>query len=432
MTMLERLNGCVVLPLGIVLISGLARADLSTDRARGMQDPGELDESPRRRVSLDLTLDQIIVAELPEIRSLAACPACAARQGEREQRELALQVARLREELQKARSGKQRDAEAALLFKLAYLLEKANQHAQASELVRPLIEQHPDSRFVPLAYALAAEHFIHRREPDTALEFYRRIERYPQSSVFAYATFKTGWCQYDIGLFNAAVETFLSLVAIAEDEKTNDSKAHKVSLTKAARSSLVLAYAQAPGLRPDLAWPLFRRVGGDSAERMLEALAESYWDGGMFAESTTVYRQIISQHPADPRVCHWQNLIVRNATAGSSKADQLREIRQLAAVYDELGKRGAAKQTVEQCEKWFREVAKELARIWHQEAMHACFGDVSANPIALIELYLAHFPDDPDAPELRFRYAQLLTRGVREEWERAAILERMKRESVRK
>ena len=83
---------------------------------------------------------------------------------------------------------------------------------------------------------------------------------------------------------------------------------------------------------------------------MMEALAELYWEQGKFAESSRVYRKVISQNMDSPRICEWQNKIVRNTLSQGSKRDQVQEIQRLGAVYDRVADMKAIKKDqLEEC-----------------------------------------------------------------------------------
>src|SRR5947199_180418 len=70
---------------------------------------------------------------------------------------------------------------------------------------------------------------------------------------------------------------------------------------------------------------------------MMESLAELYWEEGKFVESTRVYKKVIAQNIDSPRICEWQNKIVRNTLSSGNKRDQVQEIGRLGAVHDKVG-----------------------------------------------------------------------------------------------
>ena len=134
---------------------------------------------------------------------------------------------------------------------------------------------------------------------------------------------------------------------------------------------------------------------------MMEALAELYWEQGKFAESTRVYKKVIAQNMDSPRICEWQNKIVRNTLSAGYKKDQVQEIERLGAVYDKVGEmKGAKKDQREECRNAFHDTSKELALIWHKEAQRTKNQDTYALDKFVYKVFLDHFPKDKDAYEM--------------------------------
>jgi len=71
---------------------------------------------------------------------------------------------------------------------------------------------------------------------------------------------------------------------------------------------------------------------------MLEALAELYWEQGMFGDSSKVYRKILSLNEKSPRLCEWQYKILRNTLSAGTKRDQVQEVRRLGTIYEHMQK----------------------------------------------------------------------------------------------
>src|SRR5206468_8451289 len=118
---------------------------------------------------------------------------------------------------------------------------------------------------------------------------------------------------------------------------------------------------------PDNAWAFLQRTGGDFAPKMMEGLAELDWEQGKFPASTRVYRKVISMNMDSPRICEWQNKIVRNTLSAGNKRDQVQEIERLGAVYDKVAEmKGVKKDQLEECRNTFHDTTKELALIWHK------------------------------------------------------------------
>ena len=236
-----------------------------------------------------------------------------------------------------------------VLFKLAYLLTSVKKEDQARDYFLRLIREYPNSKYIPDAYLSFAEFYFNKGEMDNALRFYEKVEQFPKSSVYPYAVYKKGWCYVNLGDFKTALETFVGVVRMTQDPKaSNISKAQKQALEKEAKKDIVKAYSHVGG--PDKAWEFFQRTGGDFAPKMMEALAEMYWEQGKFAESSRVYRKVISMNMDSPRICEWQNKVVRNTLSQGSKRDQVQEIQRLGAVYDRVADMKAIKKDqLEEC-----------------------------------------------------------------------------------
>ncbi|HVZ71506.1 MAG TPA: tetratricopeptide repeat protein [Polyangia bacterium] len=304
-----------------------------------------------------------------------------------------------------------------VLFKLAYLLTSVKKEDQAREFFLRLIKDYPNSKYIPDAYLSFAEFYFDKGEMDAAMKFYEKVEQFPKSSVYPYAVYKKGWCYVNLGDFKTALETFVGVVRMTQEGKIQVNPAQKQALAKEAKKDIVKAYAHVGG--PDKAWEFFQRTGGDFAPKMMEALAELYWEQGKFTDSTRVYKKVISMNMESPRICEWQNKIVRNTLSSGSKKDQVQEIERLGAVYDLVDKmKDVKKDQMEECRNSFHDTSKELALIWHKEAQRTKNADTYALDKYVYKVFLDHFPKDKDAYDMSFYYGELL--WTLENWKDAA------------
>jgi tetratricopeptide (TPR) repeat protein len=304
-----------------------------------------------------------------------------------------------------------------VLFRLAFLLTSVKKEDQAREFFHRLIKDYPNSKYIPDAYLSFAEYYFDKGDMDSALKFYEKVEQFPNSSVYPYAVYKKGWCYVNQGDYKTALETFVSVVRMASDNKVKVSAAQKQALMKEAKKDIVKAYAHVGG--PDKAWEFFQRTGGDYAPKMMEALAELYWEQGQFQDSSRVYKKVIAQNMDSPRICEWQNKIVRNTLSAGNKKDQVQEIERLGAVYDKVADmKGMKKDQLEECRNTFHDTTKELALIWHKEAQKTKNQDTYALDKFIYKVYLEHFPKDKDSYEMSYYYGELL--WTLENWKDAA------------
>ena len=304
-----------------------------------------------------------------------------------------------------------------VLFRLAFLLTSVKKEDQAREFFHRLIKDYPNSKYIPDAYLSFAEYYFDKGEMDNALKFYEKVEQFPNSSVYPYAVYKKGWCYVNQGDYKTALETFVGVVRMASDPKIKATPAQKQALMKEAKKDIVKAYAHVGG--PEKAWEFFQRTGGDYAPKMMEALAELYWEQGQFGDSSRVYKKVIAQNMDSPRICEWQNKIVRNTLSAGNKKDQVQEIERLGAVFDKVGDmKGVKKDQLEECRNTFHDTTKELALIWHKEAQKTKNTDTYALDKFVYKVFLDHFPKDKDAYEMGYYYGELL--WTLENWKDAA------------
>jgi tetratricopeptide (TPR) repeat protein len=303
-----------------------------------------------------------------------------------------------------------------VLFKLAFLLTSVKKEDQAREFFLRLIKDYPNSKYIPDAYLSFAEYYFDKGEMENALKFYEKVEQFPKASVYPYAVYKKGWCYVNMGDHKTALETFVGVVRMATEGKANINVAQKQSLIKEAKKDIVKAYAHVGG--PDKAWEFFQRTGGDYAPKMMEALAELYWEQGKFVDSSRVYRKIIAQNMDSPRICEWQGKVVRNTLSSGNKRDQVQEIERMGAVYDKVVEMKLKKDQMEECRNAFHDTSKELALIWHKEAQKTKNADTYQLVQYVYREFLKHFPDDKDSYDMNFYFGELL--WTLERWKDAA------------
>ena len=186
---------------------------------------------------------------------------------------------------------------------------------------------------------------------DAAKKFYEKVEQFPKSDVYGYAVYKKGWCYINLGDFKTALETFVERDPAGPGRQgrptTSCGNAVAGARGEEGRGQGLRPHA---GAGPDKAWDFFTRVGGDFAPKMMEALAELYWEQGMFADSTKVYHKLMALNPESPRLCEWQNKVVRNTLSAGTKKDQVQEINRLGIAYDRVKALPTAKKDqVDEC-----------------------------------------------------------------------------------
>ena len=333
-------------------------------------------------------------------RDLDGKPAARALQADYERREREATLAAVREYLEVAdhpdrfHDYKRMDE---VLFYLAYLLNQVKKEDAARGYLKRLIKDHPTSRFIPDALLAFGEHFFDQAQLENALVFYDKVLEYPGSRLYGYALYKKGWCAYNLGDFKQALVLFVQVTELAAKTPAAD----RLQLGREARRDVVRTYAQLG--TAERAWPFFQRVGGVSAGAMLEQLAELFAGQGKFGEAARLYRQLIAQAPASPRVCMWQGEVVK-ATLGETGA------RAEPATVRELERPDAlvALTADRACRENASALERELGPVWHKEAQTTGVTRSYELAHAIYQLFLRRFPDQPQALAITFYDGELL------------------------
>jgi tetratricopeptide (TPR) repeat protein len=186
------------------------------------------------------------------------------------------------------------------LFDAAYMLSQENRRDESLTLFQRILDQLPRSRFVPHAALARAETFFENGDMKTALQYYQRVQAYPNSVVYGYASYKVGWAHYNLRENDEALAAFARVIDLGTQGKLEPSSSE--TMIKECRKDLVLVYSAA-GQR-DKAWPFFRRYGDrDQALAMLERLASLYDDQGKAAEADATRKEVarLRSMPNNPR-----------------------------------------------------------------------------------------------------------------------------------
>jgi cellulose synthase operon protein C len=298
---------------------------------------------------------------------------------------------------------------------------------EAKELYRRLIKEHPGSRFSPDAHLALAEMLFNQGDFDAAALEYAQVLAFPEAMTWGYALYKQGWCHMNQNQPRRAMEVFERVIALEHEDRIPAER--RRPLVHEARRDLVKAYALlapaadpadagAPG-GPDRAAEYFGKWGGAVTPQLLDLLAERYFEQELLPASQAIYRDLIANHLDSPRLCSWQNSLVRIAMLSGSHKEQVAEVQRLGAVLSRVeGQTSLPAADREACRTHLRDTLKELTLASHKKGQkeHALGLYELADP--LYRQYLTRFRDEKDAYAMTFYHAEVLWTLGR--WEEAA------------
>src|SRR4029078_5694840 len=125
-----------------------------------------------------------------------------------------------------------------------------------------LIQNYPNSKFIPFAYLAFADYFFETNHLAQAAKLYDKMLEFPDSPVYPYAMYKKGWVYLNLDRHQDALETFFEVAAKTKGQK-------KSAITnKAPKKYFGRPYAEVG--KPQMALKAFKRVDEGYSFNMLK------------------------------------------------------------------------------------------------------------------------------------------------------------------
>ncbi|WAS94702.1 tetratricopeptide repeat protein [Nannocystis punicea] len=309
------------------------------------------------------------------------------------------------------------------LYFYAFELGQLKREQEMKDAYIRLIQDYPNSQYIPNAYLSFADYYFNQSKIGDALQLYEKVITFKDSPVYAYALYKMAWCHLNpVGTadprYDLSLDFFVKTITATLEGRAG-SEANAKQLRRDARRDLVRAFVMAG--KPSKAWEFFQKVGDGPKEdenmsrKMMELLAVQYFGQGMYTESTYTYHKLQELFPDDAQTCEWQGRVVINALATDNKEFQWTETARLGEYWDKF-KNGSQKEAVKRkCRDETLDTMKQMATVWHDEAEKTKNEATYALAEKAYEGFLKTFPKDKDSYEIQMYYAELL-------WARASSL----------
>ena len=293
---------------------------------------------------------------------------------------------------------------------------------QALVVYRKLIKDHPKNQYISDAWLAFGEYYFQvgpedDRDVNKALDAYIKAAANQESAVFGYATYKQGWCYYNLSRHDKAASKFKEVVLYSQVNSAILG-ARRIGLAKEARKDYVLAYAQY-GAAASAPAEFKTIADGDEHRAMLERLGDLYYGDGKDREAIITYQTLMKMSPESTKNPIYQGKIVKLASRIGEKKQVVGQARKLVEEYKRVRgvyagiKAGDPKK--EQVADDLRgaddisdNTLRFLSTTWHNEAKKTLDNSTFEYAYELYGDYLDLFPDRKESYEMRFFYAELL------------------------
>jgi cellulose synthase operon protein C len=311
-----------------------------------------------------------------------------------------------------------------VLYFLGYNLMEMGEERKALVAYNRLVEKFPKSKYLPDAYLAFGEYYFNNSRAKReflakALENYKKAAAYVDSAVYAFALYKEGWCYFNLADYGKAMDLWKAVVLYGEFsgasalEKAGGAKG-KSALIREARRDFVRAYERSGGT-PDQARSVFPEVAHnpDDLWEMYKTLANLYYDQGNDKYAALAYYLLIKERPLSPEAPGFQAKIVDCVLREGNKKATVAQVRRLVKIIGDVEKSGnvktdADKKALADAKKQSEAILSSLAVNWHNEGKKTRDDETFVATDEVYGDYLALFPDNPKAYDMRFFWAELL------------------------
>ena len=118
-----------------------------------------------------------------------------------------------------------------VLFYLGYNQQELGQRDAAVKNYLMLVQEFPQSQFVPDTYVQLGNHFFDNNKLKEARGYYEKARASKVPKVYAYAVYKLAWCDYNAGAYDEGLARLHEVVSYAGDrgEELGDLKTESLN-----------------------------------------------------------------------------------------------------------------------------------------------------------------------------------------------------------
>ncbi|MEQ1564688.1 MAG: tetratricopeptide repeat protein [Myxococcota bacterium] len=287
------------------------------------------------------------------------------------------------------------------LFFLGSSLADLGRARESADAFAQLVRSYPRSDYAADAYVQLGEHYLEvEHDPARALSAYQKAASWPDHPMAAYASYKLGWCYYNVGAYDEAIRALQRVVETGSQLQLQQEALHDLVrfFADADQEQRAIAYFAHLG-RPELTRPLLR------------ALAETLAEQGKDQRAIETYRRLILDDPLAEDAPDAQLAIVAAYARLGLRGDQLAQLERARADYGP-GSSWAAGVDPDAVAGARTRLAAELGRAafeFHAEARELPeAADSYEFAGAAYRAYLEAFPTEPGAYDVHYGYGELL------------------------
>src|SRR6185312_6907712 len=301
-----------------------------------------------------------------------------------------------------------------VLFNNAFASQQLGLKKNAEALYIKVVNQHPNSQLIPDSLLALGEMAYDDHNCNEALEFFVRIEKYPESRVYAYGMYKEAWAYYNRKDNDRAINKLVEVIKLQDPSKVEEN-AHNVNLSLRGESlrDLVIFYGET---RPASdAYNFFSKIANtDEVGEAMINLGKLYDSHSRFKEMNIFLADFIDRQPTSKYRIKAEILMVNGNETARDRAEALKHIISANDTCQPNSKWRKANTAIaeSECDYDFAKVNLEIAKKWwelwqkNKQAKEAA--KIADYTQQASKLHLDR--EDPKKPDTKshYAYAELL------------------------
>ncbi len=293
-----------------------------------------------------------------------------------------------------------------VLFSKAQTLDEMKQTTLAIKDYKKLAKDFPESRYIPDTYLALGEFYFTNDDMETAKKAYSRVVQYKDSELYNYATYKLGWCEFNMAESKAAFQIF---VEILKGGDPNEKFIEQVKL------DLVFIYSQFAA--PNTAKDVFLKLFGDvDYLDYLDKLAYTYKDKqGKLEEALYIFKQLLSLESDELKLLRYYIAIVDTSNTTNKIRNVIESVVIASQFLQKIGEQYSGDKEFKKLQTDLEGLIKELATNYHKQAVETRNDLDLKIAVKFYKEYQKLFREFEDFYQMLFQYAQLLDEQLGEQ-----------------
>jgi TolA-binding protein len=301
-----------------------------------------------------------------------------------------------------------------VLYMKAYALIEAGRTREALFEYKRIIDDFPDSRFLPDAHMAFAEwHFGGAFDYANALGEYETVLRFPESELSDLALFKSAWCLWKLGRTKDAATRFRQVLDLGGKLKgiSAERRRRLLELQDEALEYLIQVFTEDESNTAADLHGFLSQIGGEKyATKVLRRLSRAFFDQARYERASQAYSMLLESEPLSPHAPEYQSQIASAHAALDDAKGTVQALEQLARGYgakSAWAQRQADPEDVKRSVAMAERQVRKQALKYHARAQKEKLDKDFQHAVALYQLHVTEFPDSPHAYEISFYLAEI-------------------------